>query len=120
MRLLVCCGLGIQNEVDFNTLLSMQQTDGGWPLSWVYRMGSSSGKISSRGLATAFAINAVRAITDPKSSAAPVSVQSLTTTKAISKKRSTAQPRRKSSISEVADKLFGWVWPRSLGVQSEK
>ncbi|KAJ6617998.1 Haloacid dehalogenase-like hydrolase-domain-containing protein [Mycena sp. CBHHK59/15] len=59
MRILICQYVGIGNEVDLRTLLSMQCEDGGWEVGWIYRYGSSGMKIGNRGLATALAINAI-------------------------------------------------------------
>ncbi|KAH6917688.1 Haloacid dehalogenase-like hydrolase-domain-containing protein [Coprinopsis sp. MPI-PUGE-AT-0042] len=60
MRIVVCNFVGLRNSRDLQTLLSLQLEDGGWPLSWVYRVPSKKVKVGNRGLATAVAINAIQ------------------------------------------------------------
>lgn len=60
MRIVVCNFVGLRNARDLQTLLSLQLEDGGWPLSWVYRVPSKKVKVGNRGLATAVAINAIQ------------------------------------------------------------
>ncbi|KAJ8518255.1 hypothetical protein ONZ45_g4647 [Pleurotus djamor] len=70
MRILVCDFVGIRDEVDFRALLPLQLEDGGWEIGWIYKYGSSSIRIGNRGLTTALAINAIKAI---ELSAIPIS-----------------------------------------------
>lgn len=65
MRILVCDFVGLRDEIDFRSLLSLQCEDGGWEVGWVYKYGSSGLRIGNRGLATAFALNALRAMSQP-------------------------------------------------------
>lgn len=52
---------GIVADRDVAALKALQCEDGGWPNCYVYRQGSSSVRIGSRGLTTAIALNAIRA-----------------------------------------------------------
>jgi hypothetical protein len=63
MRILICAQLGgVIIESDLSALRALQCIDGGWPIGYVYRMGSSAVRIGSRGLATAMALKAIRAV----------------------------------------------------------
>jgi hypothetical protein len=62
MRVLACASVGIRDEMDLRTLLSLQQEDGGWGAGWMYKYGSSGINIGNRGLTTALAINAIEAL----------------------------------------------------------
>ena len=62
MRILACASIGIRDEMDLRTLLSLQQEDGGWEAGWMYKYGSSGINIGNRGLTTALAINAIEAL----------------------------------------------------------
>jgi len=62
MRVLACASVGIRDEMDLRTLLSLQQEDGGWEAGWMYKYGSSGISIGNRGLTTALAINAIEAL----------------------------------------------------------
>ncbi|KAA1473914.1 HAD-like protein [Dentipellis sp. KUC8613] len=62
MRVVACATVGIPNEMDLRQLLPLQCEDGGWPAGWVYKYGSSGVKIGNRGLTTALALNAIRAV----------------------------------------------------------
>ena len=44
------------------SILPLQQEDGGWEPSWVYKYGSSGLKLGNRGPTTAFALNAIAAL----------------------------------------------------------
>ncbi|KAG2138331.1 Haloacid dehalogenase-like hydrolase-domain-containing protein [Suillus clintonianus] len=59
MRLCLCAYLGLRNNVDFRTLLSLQCEDGGWEIGWVYKYPSSGVKIGNRGLTTSLAVKAI-------------------------------------------------------------
>lgn len=65
MRILVCRAVGLRDEIDLRALLPLQCDDGGWEASWIYKYGSSGISIGNRGLTTAFAINAIRAMEEP-------------------------------------------------------
>ena len=62
MRVLASASVGIRDEMDLRTLLSLQQEDGGWEAGWMYKYGSSGINIGNRGLTTALAINAIEAL----------------------------------------------------------
>ncbi|KAF9450438.1 HAD-like protein [Macrolepiota fuliginosa MF-IS2] len=62
MRILVCDFVGVRDEVDLRTLLTLQCEDGGWEGGWMYKYGSSGISIGNRGLATALAVKAVEAM----------------------------------------------------------
>ncbi|KAH0542991.1 hypothetical protein FGG08_002679 [Glutinoglossum americanum] len=62
MRILVCKSVGIRNEVDARSLLPLQCEDGGWELGWMYKHPTTLTRVGSRGLTTALAINAIKAI----------------------------------------------------------
>lgn len=59
MRLLAGSYVGVYNPTDLATLKSLQEEDGGWEASCVYRYGSTGISIGNRGLATALAIEAI-------------------------------------------------------------
>lgn len=59
MRILVCNFVGIRDEIDLRTLLSMQCIDGGWEAGWMYHYPTSGVSIGNRGLTTALAIKAI-------------------------------------------------------------
>lgn len=61
MRILTSVSLGICNEIDIQSLLSMQEEDGSWDAGWMYKYGSSGVKIGNRGLTTALAFKAIQA-----------------------------------------------------------
>lgn len=60
MRLLAAQSLGLDNRKDLETLLALQQKDGGWELAWLYRFGNVDIKIGSRGVVTAMALKGLR------------------------------------------------------------
>ncbi|KAE8389472.1 HAD-like protein [Aspergillus alliaceus] len=62
-RVLACKTLGIANPEDLMALCSMQCEDGGWPLGWIYKYGSSGLEIGNRGLSTALAVKAIESTT---------------------------------------------------------
>ncbi|KAG1881344.1 HAD-like domain-containing protein [Suillus tomentosus] len=59
MRLRLCAYLGLHNDVDLRTLLSLQCEDGGWEIGWIYKYGSSGIRIGNRGLTTSLAVKAI-------------------------------------------------------------
>ncbi|KZT25804.1 hypothetical protein NEOLEDRAFT_1241644 [Neolentinus lepideus HHB14362 ss-1] len=62
MRILTCATVGVRDDVDMRTLLLLQCEDGGWKMGWIYKYGSSDVTIGNRGLATAFAMTAIKAM----------------------------------------------------------
>ncbi|KAH9833010.1 Haloacid dehalogenase-like hydrolase-domain-containing protein [Rhodofomes roseus] len=60
MRVIVCCRLGINDEVDLKKLIAAQLCDGGWSEGWLYKYGISGVKIGNRGLTTALAVHAIQ------------------------------------------------------------
>ncbi|KAL0571849.1 hypothetical protein V5O48_010117 [Marasmius crinis-equi] len=61
MRIIVCDYAGVENSVDYKTLVRAQQEDGGWEgILGMYRMGTSGDTIANRGLTTAMAIRAIQ------------------------------------------------------------
>ncbi|OQE36850.1 hypothetical protein PENCOP_c011G04391 [Penicillium coprophilum] len=60
-RILACYSMGIVNHCDVPKLLALQSRDGGWPVDWIYRWGSSGLKVGNRGLTTALATKAIEA-----------------------------------------------------------
>ncbi|KAG5635632.1 hypothetical protein H0H81_010566 [Sphagnurus paluster] len=62
MRIIISDFIGITNEVDLRALLPLQCEDGGWEIGWMYKYGSSGIRIGNRGLATALAIKAIKAM----------------------------------------------------------
>lgn len=65
MRILVCDFVGLEDEIDLRSLLPLQCEDGGWEIGWIYKYGSSGLRIGNRGLTTALALNALRAMSQP-------------------------------------------------------
>jgi HAD superfamily hydrolase (TIGR01509 family) len=60
LRCMACRALGMDNERDLATLVSTQEVDGGWPMGWLNRYGSSGIKVGSRGVVTAMAVRCIR------------------------------------------------------------
>lgn len=60
MRLLTCNSLKIENFQDRERLAEMQCQDGGWEASYMYLFPSEGKEIGNRGVATAFAVVALR------------------------------------------------------------
>ncbi|PFH63106.1 hypothetical protein XA68_17750 [Ophiocordyceps unilateralis] len=60
MRLLSAQMLGLTDVQDLERLLNAQQLDGGWELSWLWHYGREPGKVGSRGVVTAMAVNGIR------------------------------------------------------------
>ena len=65
MRILVCNFVGIRDEVDLRTLFTMQCTDGGWEIGWMYHYSTSGVSVGNRGLATALAMKAIEVSSNP-------------------------------------------------------
>ncbi|KAJ6499937.1 Haloacid dehalogenase-like hydrolase-domain-containing protein [Mycena vitilis] len=66
MRIVACTSLGLRDDIDLRTLLTLQCEDGGWEIGWIYKYGSSSIKIGNRGLTTALAIKAIESASERK------------------------------------------------------
>jgi hypothetical protein len=62
MRVLAGAAVDLRMDRDLEALLLLQCEDGGWELSWIYRLHTSGGKIGNRGLTTALALNAIAAV----------------------------------------------------------
>ena len=59
MRVLAGAALDLGMERDLEALLPLQCEDGGWEVSWFYKLHGSGDKIGNRGLTTALALNAI-------------------------------------------------------------
>jgi hypothetical protein len=62
MRVLAGAALDLRMERDLEALLPLQCEDGGWEVSWFYKLHGSGDKIGNRGLTTALALNAIAAL----------------------------------------------------------
>ena len=62
MRVLAGAAVDLRLERDLEALLPLQCEDGGWELSWLYKLHTSGDKIGNRGLTTALALNAIAAL----------------------------------------------------------
>ena len=62
MRVLAGAAVDLRMERDLEVLLPLQCEDGGWELSWLYKLHTSGDKIGNRGLTTALALNAIAAL----------------------------------------------------------
>ena len=62
MRVLAGAAVDLRMERDLEALLPLQCEDGGWELSWLYKLHTSGDKIGNRGLTTALALNAITAL----------------------------------------------------------
>ena len=60
MRILACREVGEECEEDQQRLCELQEVDGGWPMSAIYRYPTLNVTIGNRGLTTAWALNALR------------------------------------------------------------
>jgi hypothetical protein len=58
-RVIACHNVGMQNFNDLETLMSMQEGDGGWKPGCMYGYGSTGERIVNKGLTTALAIKAI-------------------------------------------------------------
>jgi hypothetical protein len=58
-RVIACHNVGIQDFDDLETLMSMQEGDGGWKPGCMYGYGSTGERIVNKGLTTALAIKAI-------------------------------------------------------------
>ena len=60
MRIIAAASVGLCDEVDHERLLMLQETDGSWPIGWLYKYGSNGALIGNKALATAFAWRAIQ------------------------------------------------------------
>jgi hypothetical protein len=81
MRIVVCNYVGIRNDVDMEKLLQLQCEDGGWEMSWVYRLPSRGFMVGNRGLATAVAVKAIQGF--PPASSSPKVLQAMALAKRL-------------------------------------
>ena len=58
-RVLTCCSLDLNCDVDRRALLELQCEDGSWEPGCLYTYGSTGVELGNRGVATALAINAI-------------------------------------------------------------
>ena len=59
MRIITATPLGLNCDKDRQALMKLQQEDGGWEASWMWRYGVSGILIGNRGLTTAMAFRAL-------------------------------------------------------------
>lgn len=64
MRILSAASIGIKDVIDLETLLTMQELDGGFPTGWMYRFVNAGIRIGNRGLATALAVKAFKVMNE--------------------------------------------------------
>ncbi|KAJ7924857.1 Haloacid dehalogenase-like hydrolase-domain-containing protein [Mycena leptocephala] len=64
MRIVACASVGVRDDADLRTLLTLQHEDGGFEIGWMYKYGSSNIKIGNRGLTTALAIKAIESVAE--------------------------------------------------------
>jgi hypothetical protein len=62
MRVVVCASMGIRNSRDLETLVAMQNGDGGWEPSRLYCFPRLNRWLGNRGVTTAMAIKAIKAM----------------------------------------------------------
>ena len=65
MRILVCNFVRIRDEVDLRTLFTMQCTDVGWEIGWMYHFSTSRVSVGNRGLITPLAMKAIEVSSNP-------------------------------------------------------
>jgi len=125
MRILVCDCVGIRDDVDLRALLPLQSEDGGWENGWMYKYGASGIRICNRGLTTALAINAIKAMEQSLPTLRPATT--LTTSKAkpfahrrtksdiLSIPRSNNSTTRGTTLGSSSHSIirwpFRWLWP---------
>ncbi|KAJ6625602.1 Haloacid dehalogenase-like hydrolase-domain-containing protein [Mycena sp. CBHHK59/15] len=71
MRIAACTSVGLKDDIDLRTLLTLQCEDGGWEIGWIYKYGSSGIKIGNRGLTTALAIRAIESMAKGSATSSP-------------------------------------------------
>lgn len=62
MRIIAASSVGMRDIVDRDTLLAMQELDGGFPIGWFYRIPAAKLRVGNRGLTTALAIKAIKVV----------------------------------------------------------
>ena len=62
MRIICCASLGIDASVDAKKLRALQDADGGWSNTWIYRLPSNNERVVNRGYTTGMAIKALKLI----------------------------------------------------------
>ena len=62
MRIMAAAHVNIFLAHDYEELLTLQQTDGSWPLGWMYKYGASGILIGNVGLSTAYAARAIKIV----------------------------------------------------------
>lgn len=62
MRIIAAATVKIQDRVDCETLLQTQEDDGGFPIGWMYKYGATGMLLGNKGLSTALAIQAIKAV----------------------------------------------------------
>jgi hypothetical protein len=61
-RIIAATVVGLVDDQDLKTLLSIQREDGSWGDSWIYRYGTTGIRIRNDGVTTAFAIHAIQQV----------------------------------------------------------
>lgn len=59
MRIIACRAVDLDDPLDMQTLLTLQCSDGGWEIGWVYKLVAAGTAIGNRGLCTALALDAI-------------------------------------------------------------
>lgn len=62
MRVLACHYMGIRDEMDLQQLVKKQQEDGSFEIGWLCQYGKTQMKLGNRGLTTALAVTAIKAL----------------------------------------------------------
>lgn len=62
MRIIAAATVGMCDIADYERLLTLQQPDGSFPTGWVYKYGGSGLLIGNKGLTTALAVQAIKAV----------------------------------------------------------
>lgn len=62
MRIIAAATVKLQDKVDCETLLQTQEDDGGFPIGWMYKYGATGMLLGNKGLSTALAIQAIKAV----------------------------------------------------------
>lgn len=132
MRMLICDFVGIQDDIDLRTLLPLQCEDGSFEIGWIYKYGSSGLLIGNTGLATAMAIKAIEASSQPAVRFSPRSPTLTLVTNSAAVSTDNISPKTESPVSPRSAKRssglfsshkrrrsasikenFHWLWPGS-------
>jgi hypothetical protein len=62
MRIIAAATVGMCDVADYERLLATQEEDGSFPIGWVYKYGGSGLLIGNKGLTTALAVQAIKAV----------------------------------------------------------